>query len=52
MSVNFVDCLRYCPAYHDSWSALLQNLVMEGNKERQGVASWDARGSNGITSLP
>ena len=51
-SPEWNDCLHYCPAYHDSWSALLQNLVMEGNKERQGVASWDARGSNGITSLP
>ena len=51
-SVDFVDCLHNCPAYHDSWSALLQNLVMEGNKAWQGVASWDARGSNGITSLP
>ena len=51
-SVDFVDCLHYCSAYHDSWSALLQNLVVEGNKARQGVASGDARGSNGITSLP
>ena len=51
-SVDFVDCLHYCSAYHDSWSALLQNLVVEGNKARQGVASGDARGSDGITSLP